>query len=184
MDITQGLPARDPQSGLLNVVVETPRGSRNKFKYDEKCGLFKLSKALPLGACFPYDFGFIPATRADDGDPLDVLVLADEPAFPGCVVPVRLIGVIQAEQTEKGQTVRNDRLVGVVETPYNPPEVRSLVEVAGTRLDEIEHFFISYNRAEGREFRPVGRQGPEEAGRVVEAGMKRHEGSDTRQKRE
>jgi inorganic pyrophosphatase len=172
---TQGLthlPARDPGSGLVHVVVDTPRGSRNKFKYDEKLGLFRLSKVLPLGACFPYDFGFIPSTRAGDGDPVDVLVLADEPAFPGCLLPVRLLGVIRAEQTEKGKTVQNDRLLGVVETPYNPPMARSLDELPASRLDEIEHFFVSYNRAEGREFRPTGREGPEVAEELVEAGMR------------
>src|SRR5437588_699981 len=92
------LEARDPASGLVHVVIDTPRGSRNKFKYDEKLGLFRLSKVLPLGSCFPYDFGFIPSTRAGDGDALDVLVLMDEPAFTGCLLRVRLIGVLQAEQ--------------------------------------------------------------------------------------
>ena len=99
------LAAWDAGSGLVNVVVEAPRGSRNKYKYDERHGLFRLSKVLPLGACFPYDFGFIPSTRAEDGDPVDVLVLTEEPAFAGCVLPVRLLGVIEAEQTEGGKTV-------------------------------------------------------------------------------
>src|SRR5262249_26353611 len=111
-----------PATGLVHVIVDTPKGSRNKFKYDEALGLFRLGKVLPLGSSFPYDFGFIPATRAEDGDPVDILVFADEPTFCGCLVTVRLLGVIEAEQTEKGQTVRNDRLVGIVETPYNRPE--------------------------------------------------------------
>jgi|SRR5262245_6308220 len=166
------LPARDPDSGLVNVVIDTPKGSRNKYKYDKEVGLFRLSKVLPLGAAFPYDFGFIPSTRAEDGDPLDVLVLADEPAFPGCLVGVRLLGVVEAEQTEKGKTVRNDRLVGVVETPYNRPDVRSLDEVGKGRLDELEHFFVSYNEAEGRQFKPLGRRGPEAAESLVEDGMR------------
>jgi inorganic pyrophosphatase len=169
------LDPRDPESGLVTVIIDTPRGCRNKFKYDEKLGLFRLSKVLPLGAYFPHDFGFIPGTRGGDGDPLDVLVLTSEPSFAGCLLPVRLVGVIQAEQTEKGETVRNDRLLGVVETPYNQPEVRSLGELPAGRLDEIEHFFISYNRAEGRQFRPLGRQGPEEAERLVEEAMRRFE---------
>src|SRR5947207_3463354 len=151
--------ARDVDTGLVNVIIDTPRGSRKKFKYDEELGLFRLSKELPRGASFPYDFGFIPSTRAEDGDPLDVLVLTDDPAFTGCLVTVRLIGVLQAEQTEKGKTVRNDRLIGMIETPYNQPEVRSLTDLPPTRLDEIAHFFISYNQAEGREFKPVGRRG-------------------------
>jgi inorganic pyrophosphatase len=165
------LSARDPESGLLNVVVDTPKGSRNKYKYDEKQGLFRLSKILPLGASFPFDFGFIPSTEAEDGDPLDVLVLMDEPAFSGCVVPARLIGVIEAEQTQDGRTVRNDRLVAVAETPYNPPEFHSLEDLSEQRLAEMEHFFVSYNAMEGRKFRPIGRHGPEQAEKRVEDAM-------------
>jgi inorganic pyrophosphatase len=113
------LPAWNPDSGLLNVVVDTPKGHRNKYKYDETQGLWRLSKVLPLGASFPFDFGFVPSTRGEDGDPVDVLVLLDEPSFPGCIVPARLIGILEAEQTQEGKTIRNDRLVAVVETPYN-----------------------------------------------------------------
>jgi inorganic pyrophosphatase len=162
------LPSRDPESGLLNAVVDTPKGSRNKYKHDDKLGIFRLSKVLPLGASFPFDFGFIPCTRGGDGDPLDVLVLMDEPAFTGCVVPARLIRVIDAEQTQDGRTVRNDRLVAVAETPYNPQEYHSLEDLSEQRLAEIEHFFVSYNAVEGRQFRPIGRRGPEQAERKVE----------------
>src|ERR671933_2536230 len=104
-----------PSGGDLHVVIETPKGSRNKFKFDERLRLFRLSGVLPLGAVFPFDFGFVPCTSAPDGDPLDVLVLMDEPAFAGCLLTTRLIGVIEADQTEEGQTVRNDRLIGVAE---------------------------------------------------------------------
>jgi len=110
------LPARDAASGLLNVVVDSPKGSRNKYKYEEDSGLWRLSKVLPLGMTFPFDFGFVPSTRGQDGEPLDVLILLEEPAFPGCVVPARLIGVLEAEQTEDGRTVRNYRLLAVLET--------------------------------------------------------------------
>jgi inorganic pyrophosphatase len=166
------LEARNPETGLVNVVIDTPRGSRCKYKLDEKAGLFRLNKLLPLGAHFPYDFGFIPSTRGEDGDPLDVLVLMEEPVFVGCVVPVWLVGAIEAEQTEKGKTVRNDRLLGVVETPFNPPEVRALEELGEKRLDEIERFFISYNEMEGRQFRPTGRKDTEAAERLVEEEMR------------
>src|SRR5436190_11771989 len=98
------LPTDDEESSLINAVIDTPKGSRKKYKYDEDLGLFLLRKELPRGASFPYDFGFIPGTRGEDGDPLDVLVLTDEPSFPGCLARVRLIGVIEAEQTEKGKT--------------------------------------------------------------------------------
>jgi inorganic pyrophosphatase len=166
------LPAVDPDSGRLNVVVDTPGGSRNKYKFDERRGLWRLSKVLPQGMSFPYDFGFLPSTRGEDGDPLDVLLLGDEPAFPGCVVPARLIGVLEAEQTEGGKTVRNDRLVAVVETPYNPAEYRSLDEVSRQRLEEIEHFFVAYNQVEGRQFKPLARRGPGRARELLEEGTR------------
>ena len=116
---------------------------------------------------FPYDFGFIPSTRQEDGDPVDVLILGTAGSFVGCVVPGRLIGVLAAEQTENGRTVRNDRLVAVVETPYNPAEYQSLDEVHAQRLTEIEQFFVSYNRIEGRAFRPLERGSPERAETVL-----------------
>jgi inorganic pyrophosphatase len=165
------LPARDPDSGLLNVIVETPKGSRNKYKYDEDYGLWRLSKVLPLGAAFPYDFGFLPSTRGQDGDPVDVLVLLDEAAFPGCVVPARLIGVLEAEQTQDGKTIRYDRLVAVIETPYNPPQVHSLEELSPQWLTELEHFFIAYNQMEGRQFKPLVCHGPDKAQQLVEAAL-------------
>ena len=111
------LPPVDPDSGRLNVVVDTPKGSRNKYKFDEQHGQWRLSKVLPQGMSFPSDFGFLPSTRGEDGDPLDVLLFMDEPTFPGCIVPAQLIGVLEAEQTEDGKTIRNDRLIAVVERP-------------------------------------------------------------------
>jgi inorganic pyrophosphatase len=166
------LQVRAPDSELVRVVIETPRGSRNKFKYDEELGVFVLDKVLPLGAVFPFDFGFLPSTRGEDGDPLDVLVLLEEAIFPGCVVPARLIGLLEAEQTERGKTVRNDRLVALPETRYNRPGIGSLKELGGQQLDEIEQFFVSYNRQEGREFKPLGRHGPKKAHAAVEEGMR------------
>lgn len=157
------LPPTDPECGLLNVVIDSPKGSRNKYKLDEQIGQWRLSKVLPQGMYFPYDFGFLPSTTSEDGDPVDILLIADESTFPGCVIPARLIGVIEAEQTEDAKTIRNDRLIAVVETPYNPAEYRSLAEMSGQRLDEIEAFFVAYNRIEGRQFRPIGRSGAERA---------------------
>ncbi len=89
---------------IVPVVIETPRGSRNKYKLDEKSGRFKLSKIMPEGMVFPFDFGFFPGTRAEDGDPLDVLVLCEEPTFPGCQIDCRLAGVLLARQVDKGDT--------------------------------------------------------------------------------
>lgn len=97
----------------MTVIVESARGSRNKYKLDDATGGFKLSKIMPEGMTFPYDFGFFPNTKSPDGDPLDVLILNNEPTFPGCQIDCRLIGVIQAMQTEHGEGKRNDRLIAV-----------------------------------------------------------------------
>ena len=157
----------------LNVIIETPKGSRNKYDYDEKSGLFKLGGVLTSGASFPFDFGFVPSTLGGDGDPLDVLVLMDEAAFAGCLVRTRLVGVIEAEQTERdGETTRNDRLVGVAADSRLHTRVRTLESLGTTLIEEIEHFFVSYNEAKGKVFKPLGRFGPERALELVGEGMK------------
>jgi inorganic pyrophosphatase len=157
----------------LNVIIETPKGSRNKFNYDEEHGLFKLGGVLPAGAFFPFDFGFVPNTVGGDGDPLDVLVLMDEPAFAGCLVPSRLVGVIEAEQTERdGETTRNDRLIAVAADSRDHRHIRSLADLNRHLVDEIEHFFVSYNEIKGKSFRPLGRFGPERAVSLVQAAMR------------
>ena len=160
----------DSHSRELNVIIETPKGSRNKFKYDEEYGLFKLGGLLPVGTVFPYDFGFLPSTLGGDGDPLDVLVLMDEPAFTGCLVQARLLGVIEAEQTEDGETTRNDRLIAVATNTHTLREVRSLDQLSESKVNEIEHFFVSYNTAKGKQFKPIGRFGPRHAEKLVEEG--------------
>ncbi len=162
------LPSFDPPSGDLHVIIETPKGSRNKFDYDEGYRLFRLGGVLPAGAVFPYDFGFIPSTLGEDGDPLDVLLLLDEPAFTGCLVTARLIGAVAAAQTEEGTTTRNDRLIAVAATSRNHRDIRSLEALSGNLLEEIEHFFVSYNTAKGKQFTPLGRPGPAAALRLVE----------------
>jgi inorganic pyrophosphatase len=166
------LPAVDEKSGDLNVIIETPKGSRNKYTYDPELGLFKLGGVLPAGAVFPFDFGFVPATEGGDGDPLDVLVLMDQSAFAGCLVSARLIGVIEAEQTEKGETIRNDRLIAVAADSRDHKDVRSLGQINQNLLAEIEHFFVSYNEMKGKQFEPKARSGPEQARKLVEEGVK------------
>jgi inorganic pyrophosphatase len=153
----------------LNVIIETPKGSRNKFNYDGELRLFKLGGVLPAGAVFPFDFGFVPSTLGGDGDPLDVLVLMDEPAFTGCLVRARLVGVIEAEQTERdGETTRNDRLIAVASDSHLLKKVRSLGRLNANLVEEIEHFFVSYNQIKGKEFKPLGRFGPVRASKVQE----------------
>jgi len=162
------LPVRRPESGNITVVIETPKGSRNKFKYDEKEGVFKLSSVLPAGSSFPYDFGFIPSTKAADGDPLDVLLLMDEAAFAGCVIEARLIGVIEAEQTERGKTTRNDRLIAVAAQSKDYSNLESLRDVNDHLIDEIQHFFEYYNESRGTEFKVLGIHGPKRAFKLLQ----------------
>ena len=135
----------DKDTGHVNAIIDTPKGSRNKFKYDEKIGMFKLGGALPLGAVFPFDFGYIPSTKAGDGDPLDILILMDDPAFVGCLVPAKLIGVLEANQTEDEVTTRNDRLIAVAADSRNHSHIRFLGDLNNNLLHEIERFFVSYN---------------------------------------
>jgi inorganic pyrophosphatase len=149
--------------GQVHVLVDTPGGSANKYKLDDEYGVFRISRRLPEGMVFPHNFGSIPGTRAEDGDPLDVLVVGLPPAFPGCLITARLLGVLQARQVEGGKAIRNDRLVAVGETPVNRSPLRQLNDLPAQQLANIEHFFRSYNAAQGREFRILGRSGPRAA---------------------
>lgn len=166
--IVRHIPPREAGSGRVHVIIDTPAGSRNKFKLDDAHGLLRLSRILPEGSMFPYDFGSIPGTCAADGDALDVLVLHLPPAFPGCLITARLIGVLRAEQHEGGKLVRNDRLIAVPETSVNPAPVRELRAVPKEQLRAIEHFFTSYNAYQGRRFRIVGREGPRRAAQALQ----------------
>jgi len=168
------------------VVIETPRHSRNKYKFDEELGAFMLNGVLPEGMSFPYDFGFLPCTRAEDGDPLDVLVLMDEPAFTGCVVPARIIGVIEAEQTERdGTQERNDRLVAMSTKCRTDDRVRSVKDLDAQKVREIEQFFVSYNRVRGKRFKLLGLGGPKKGEALARQAMtgKRGSANSTKPKR-
>jgi inorganic pyrophosphatase len=163
----------DKDSGHVNAIIDTPKGSRNKFKYDEKLGMFKLGGALPLGAVFPFDFGYIPSTKAEDGDPLDILILMDDPAFVGCLVPAKLIGVLEANQTEDELTTRNDRLIAVAAGSRNHSHIRFLGDLNGNLVHEIERFFVSYNETKGKKFDVLGHFGPDRAEALIESCRKR-----------
>jgi inorganic pyrophosphatase len=162
--------ADDPD--IINAVIETPMGRRNKFKFDEELGFFALSGVLPQGMMFPHAFGFVPRTRASDGDPEDVLVVMDEPTFVGCVVPSRLLGVIEAEQTEDGKTVRNDRLMAVAAHSRDYSDVQTLDDLNDNMLKEIEQFFVNYNREKGKKFKVLGRKGPQQAFKLLKKSLK------------
>ena len=167
----EDLPPFGKDGKILHAIVDTPKGSRNKFKWDGELKLYKLAGVLPAGAVFPFDFGYVPSTAGEDGDALDVLLLMDEPAFVGCLVEARLIGVIEARQTEDGETERNDRLIAVAEESRTHKEIDELT-LPENLLHEIDHFFVSYNAAKGKEFEPIGRKGSGTARRLVLEGRK------------
>jgi inorganic pyrophosphatase len=163
----------NPKQGVCKAIIETPKGRRNKFDYDPEFRMFKLGGLLPEGMAFPFDFGFIPSTLGDDGDPLDVMVLMDEPAHVGCLLDVRIIGVIEADQIEKGKTTENDRLMAVAIHSYNHQNINALNDVDQTLLDQVEQFFISYNKSRGKKFEVKGRHGPKRAAQRIELGIKK-----------
>ncbi len=141
------------------VIIETPRGSRNKYKYNGETGRMKFSKVLPEGMVFPYDFGFFPNTKADDGDPLDVLVLSDEPMFPGCELDCRIVGVLTANQRENDKENRNDRLIAVAEGSVLYAGVTELSDLEPAVLKQIEQFFTNYQKVRNIEFDVIDRGG-------------------------
>jgi inorganic pyrophosphatase len=160
----------DRKKRQCKVIIETPKGRRNKFKYDPEYRLFALGGLLAEGLSFPFDFGFIPSTVGADGDPLDVMILLDEPAHVGCLLDVRIIGIMEADQIEHGKRTRNDRLIGVAVHSYSHENLRSIHEVSKSILDQVEEFFVSYNKSRGKKFSVKGRQGPKRAAEIVDAG--------------
>jgi inorganic pyrophosphatase len=142
----------------FQVIIETPKASRNKYSYDPEQGIFTLSKVLPEGMVFPHDFGFLPRTLAADGDPIDVLVLMDVPAFPGCLVPSRLIGVMEGEQLDGKKKVRNDRLIAVAELSHAYKDWKKLRDLPDQFITELEAFFVNYHNLEGKKYKLLGCQ--------------------------
>ena len=158
---------KTPKAKTQQVIIETPRNSRNKYKFNQETGRIKLSKVMPEGMMFPYDFGFMPGTKADDGDPLDVLVLSDEPMFPGCEVECRLVGVIKAKQKEKGTESRNDRIVAVAAGSVLYAGVKELSDLEPGVLKQIEEFFTNYQKVRNIEFKVLERRDSRSAWELV-----------------
>lgn len=173
----QPLALTDPSSlpaftseGTLQVVIETPKGSRNKFAFDHDRRVIVLKKTLPAGMVFPYDFGFIPSTLADDGDPIDVLVLMDEPAFPGCVLDARLIGVIEGEDELENGTQRNDRLLAIASGSLAFSDLQTAFDLPEKLLENMQDFFVNYPRLlGGKTYKVLATKGPDEAMELVRA---------------
>ena len=162
----------DTKEAVCRCIIETPRGSRNKFDYEPDTGLFKLGAVLPQGMIFPFDFGFIPSTLGGDGDPIDIMLLMDAPTHVGCILEARIIGVIEAKQTEEGKTVTNDRLLGVACHSYNYDSIHTVDDVSKILLSQVEAFFISYNKQRGKKFRVIAQKGPHAALKLIHAGIR------------
>ena len=170
-DLTHLSPQLETASRVCRAIIETPKGCCNKFRYDRRSGLFMLAGLLPEGMMFPFDFGFIPSTLGEDGDPLDIMVMLDEPAHVGCLIEVRIIGIIMATQTEKGRIERNDRLLGVAVHSYARAHLTSVKDVSSKLLEQVEEFFISYNRQRNKIFKIKNIGGPKKALKFLKAGM-------------
>ena len=163
MDLSSLSHELDEKKRSCRVIVETPKGRRNKFNYDPDIEAFTLGGLLAQGLSFPFDFGFVPSTVAEDGDPMDIMVMMDEPAHVGCVLSVRLIGIMEAQQTEGSETTRNDRLIGVALHSYSHENIHSVAELNESILKQVEEFFISYNKSRGKKFKVTGLGGPSKA---------------------
>lgn len=162
----------DKDRDLLQVIVETPKGSRNKYSFDTELRLFSLKQTLPAGMAFPYDFGFLPRTLADDGDPIDVLLLMDEPAYPGVMVRARLVGVIEGEQIDGKKRIRNDRLVAVSDGNTEYAHIEALGDVPKKWLQQLEDFFVNYHKLQGKEYRLLGCKDAAEGRKLIHRAQK------------
>ena len=146
--------------GDVHVVVETPRGSRAKFAYDPKLETFSLSKSLLTGLTYPHDWGFVPSTKADDGDPLDIMIIHDAATFPGLVVACRVIGILQIEQKSKNKSERNDRLFAVPRRSHSEKALKDVRDLTKPIQEELEKFFIATDELEDKKLKILGWKGP------------------------
>ena len=156
--------------GIANVVVETPRGARVKLNYDEELDCFTMKRPLPAGIAYPYDWGFLPSTRGGDGDPLDVLIMHEEPTVPGVVVRCRIAGALKVRETKKdGKRQRNDRFIAVPQEDCRA-RLSSVVDLTKKLRTDLEEFFRATGGAAGKKLRFLGWAEPKEALQLIKAG--------------
>ena len=155
----------------VTAIIEIPQGSRNKYELDKESGLLKLDRVLYSAVHYPGDYGFIPRTLHEDGDPLDILVRINEPTFPGCMVDARPVGVLR--MLDRGEP--DDKILSV---PLNDPyweDTFDITDVPTHLLKEIEHFFRSYKDLEGKRVQAGGWGDTDEAKRVVTDSIRRYD---------
>jgi inorganic pyrophosphatase len=159
----------------LTVIIETPKNSPVKFDYVEELKCFKLNKILPAGMVFPFDFGYIPGTKGGDGDPLDIISIAEFGTFTGCAIDCRIIGAILAEQKEKtGVKIRNDRFLAIPLQSEQYKDINELRQLPKELIDQLQQFFINYNKAAKKDFKVIGTVGSKKAYTLIQkAGSKK-----------
>lgn len=153
----------------VTAIVETPKGSAQKYDYDKKNKWFELKKIMPAGMVFPFDFGFIPGTKGEDGDPLDIIIISELKSFPGCAMECRIIGGILAEQTEKKKTVRNDRFLAIPVASQIFANVKSIEDLPKDVIEQLQSFFINYNEEEGKKFKPIKNVNAKDAYKLIKS---------------
>jgi inorganic pyrophosphatase len=168
----QSLPVRN-NSGDVYVVIETPRGWAAKLEFDPDLQAFTLSKPLMLRLSYPHDWGFIPSTKGEDGDPIDVLVLHDIATSPGLVLKCKVIGVLEVLQRQSGkQTIRNDRLISVPRDSHREKSESNARDLPKQVREEIEKFFVATDELEDKELKFLGWKGPKAGERLVNQAAK------------
>jgi inorganic pyrophosphatase len=163
------VPPLTGRSGVVNVIVEIPRGRRSKFEFDTATGLFRLDRYLYASSHYPGDYGFIPGSLAEDGDPLDALVMVSEPTFSGCLIEARVLGLFRMQ--DRG--LPDAKILGVPDSDPLFAELQDLADVPHHYLREVEHFFATYKQLEGAEIVTQGWATAAEAQREVLAAVER-----------
>ncbi len=151
----------------IYAVVETPRGSHAKLEFDPKLRAFTLSKPLFAGLTYPYDWGFIPSTRAADGDPLDVLIIHDAATYPGLVLKCKPIGVLEVTQRENGKSERNDRIFVVPDRSPFEGDLLDIRHMPRRAIEELEKFFQATDALESKKISFDGWRGPQRAIKAI-----------------
>jgi inorganic pyrophosphatase len=163
MNLWKDIPT-GPSSKVVYTVVEIPKGSRNKYEYDKDKEAFALDRVLYSPFHYPAEYGIIPQTLWDDGDPMDILVIMDQPTFPGCIIETRPIGIMRMIDTGDS----DDKVLGV---PVNDPrfnDINDISQLPKQFLDEITHFFTEYKRLQGKKTEVLGWDNAEKAFESIE----------------
>ena len=160
------LPTWD-DDGHIHTVVETPRGSTCKLDFDPDLGVFTLAKPLMAGLSYPFDWGFVPSTKAPDGDPLDVLIIHDARTYPGVVLKCRPVGVLEVEQTSGSKRERNDRIFAVPDRSPLETDLKDIRNLPSRARKELEEFFRATNALENKDLKFLGWRGPKHAAKTI-----------------